>query len=254
MNYYEICKITGVLRYLPAKSREYGDTYFMEEYQNQYHKTYYDDEPNLRSLAKRRLAVLKSLEPEGFTGKTLLEVGSAAGFFLDEARFAGYRVEGLELSSQEVAYSIDKLGLDVKKKSVLDIGVKEWANRFDAIACFFVIEHISDIEGIWERMEAWLKPGAYLFLAVPSFFGPSFQTNPSFWLQTHPEDHFYDYDVNSLKKLLSILGFRMKYARPMSYHQKRDLGLLGKLPTWAFKRFSNLMCYGDTIEVVFQKK
>lgn len=79
-DFYEECRLTGVLRYLPAKVREYGDSYFMEEYSNQYKKSYYEDEPNLRSMAKRRLSVLEKVgaKPEG---SSLLEIGSAAGIF-----------------------------------------------------------------------------------------------------------------------------------------------------------------------------
>ncbi|TGL45945.1 class I SAM-dependent methyltransferase [Leptospira perdikensis] len=265
--FYEECRLTGVLRYLPAKHREYGDSYFMEEYKSQYKKSYYEDEPNLRNMAKHRLSNLKKLaEGQREVGnststpnsnsslkKSLLEIGSAAGFFLDEARTSGYQTKGLELSPKEVDYARSTLGLDVDKTSVLSVGVGEWKDQFDLVSAFFVIEHIDDIEGIWKRLASWTRPGGYLYLAVPSSFGPSFQTNPKEWFSTHPSDHFFDYSVHSLKKLLSILGFGLNYVRPMSYHSYRDLGLLGKLPEWLYRLYANQFAYGDTIELIARK-
>lgn len=249
---YEECQHTGVLRYLPAKHREYGDSYFMEEYKSQYKKSYYEDEPNLRVMAKRRLGNLESVGAKP-TDKSLLEIGSAAGFFLDEARTAGYHARGLELSPKEVEYAKSTLGLDVNQTSVLSVGEGDWKDSFDLITAFFVIEHIEDIEGIWKRINSWTKPGGYLYLAVPSSFGPSFQTNPKEWFSTHPSDHFFDYSVHSLKKLLSILGFEVNYVRPMSYHSYRDLGPRGKLPEWLYRLYANQFAYGDTIELIARK-
>ncbi|TGL10868.1 class I SAM-dependent methyltransferase [Leptospira meyeri] len=267
-DYYEECQLTGVLRYLPAKQREYGDSYFMEEYKSQYKKSYYEDEPNLRAMAKRRLSNLEKLaegqrKVENSTStsnlnssskKSLLEIGSAAGFFLDEARIVGYQTKGLELSPKEVEYAKSSLGLDVDQTSVLSVGEGDWKDEFDLVAAFFVIEHIEDIEGIWKRMKAWTRPGGYLYLAVPSSFGPSFQTNPKEWFVTHPSDHFFDYSVHSLKKLLSILGFEVNYVRPMSYHSYRDLSPLGKLPEWLYRLYANQFAYGDTIELIARKR
>ncbi|MCW7493050.1 class I SAM-dependent methyltransferase [Leptospira sp. 2 VSF19] len=251
--FYEECRLTGVLRYLPAKQREYGDSYFMEEYKSQYKKSYYEDEPNLRLMAKRRL---QHLETVGAKPKesSLLEIGSAAGFFLDEARTCGYQTKGLELSPKEVEFAKSSLGLDVDQTSVLSVAEGDWKDSFDLIAAFFVIEHIEDIEGIWKRMKAWTRPGGYLYLAVPSSFGPSFRTNPKEWFSTHPSDHFFDYSVHSLKKLLSILGFEVNYVRPMSYHSYRDLGLRGKLPEWLYRLYANQFAYGDTIELIARKR
>lgn len=253
-NHYEVCKHTGILKYKLAKERSYGDSYFLEEYQNQYKKTYYEDEPNLRMMARRRLGVIHDLFGSDLRGKFLLEIGSAAGFFLDEAKKLELSTKGYELSGREVDYSVSKLGLDVSASSILNVNENTYADSVDILCAFFVIEHILDIEALWQKMNAWIKPGGIVYLALPSFFGPTFQTNPEAWFATHPEDHFYDYDLTSLKKLLSILGYRFRYARPMSYHPKRDVSLRGRFPVWAYKLYSNFLCYGDTIEVAFQKK
>ncbi|MEQ8352003.1 MAG: methyltransferase domain-containing protein [Leptospiraceae bacterium] len=95
----------GVIYYLKARSVDYGPDYFLSEYESQYGKSYLEDEPNLRRLAASRLdwmdrvLVHSGLEVDwSARGPTLLEIGSAAGFFLDEAKQRGYRTLGVEIS------------------------------------------------------------------------------------------------------------------------------------------------------------
>lgn len=76
---YQICQRTGVCFYKSAKTREYKDSYFLEEYKNQYQKTYYEDEISLRALAQKRLGILSRFHD--CRNSTLFELGSAAGFF-----------------------------------------------------------------------------------------------------------------------------------------------------------------------------
>ncbi len=253
-NEYAVCQNTGILKYKKAKARVYGDSYFSDEYKAQYNKTYYEDETNLRQLAAQRLSLLKNFPKSNPSQKPkLLELGSAAGFFLDEARKLGFEVQGFELSEREVAYSVS-LGLNVQAKSFLEIPLDSFQNQMDVVAAFFVIEHIAEAELAWQRLAHWVKPGGVLLIAVPCFYGPTFQTNPEDWFRTHPSDHFYDYDKTSLKKLLSGLGFQLNYSRPLSYHPIRDRGILGKLPTKVYKTFADLFSYGDTVQIAAVKK
>lgn len=249
---YMVCRRTGVHFYKLAKERDYEDSYFQEEYKNQYKKTYYEDEPQLRNLARVRLEMMSAFQDP--KGKTLFEIGSAAGFFLSEAEKKGYKVAGMELSSSEAEYSKDKLGLDVISGSFLDDSI--FPNEtFDAVCAFFVIEHFPNAELVFERISKLLKPGGLLFLGLPSLNGPSFQTNPEEWFRTHPSDHFWDYSPDSLKKMLKMYGLVTVYRKPMSYHPNRDKGWKGKYLTHRlFVRFANLSCYADTFHSIAIKK
>jgi 2-polyprenyl-3-methyl-5-hydroxy-6-metoxy-1,4-benzoquinol methylase len=247
--YYDICSDTGVCFYKHAESREYSSTYFMEEFKNQYKKTYYEDETNLRNLAKKRLNILKNyIKPEG---KSILEIGCAAGFFLSEAESMGFEVKGIELSQTESDYALQILKLNVKNCSLFDY---QDSNMYDVLAAFFVIEHIPDQEKVFDKIFSLLKPGGFLFLGIPSLFGPTFQTNPNEWFATHPKDHFVDYSISSLKLLLKKYKAEIVYQAPMSYHPSRDLGWRGKYPIkLMYKVLANLTCYGDTIQVLAKK-
>lgn len=248
--FYETCQKTGIRKYTPAQKREYASGYFLEEYKNQYNKTYYEDEPNLRRLAKNRLHTLSKFLKYP-SGKTLLEVGASCGFFLDEARALGYSVSGIEPSPTEANYAKEVLHLDVVTSGFLEHAVP---SKVDVLCMFFVLEHLSEMESVFAKIETLVAPGGFLFLAVPSFFGPTFQTNPKEWFRTHPTDHFYDYSNQSLKKGLRLIGFETVYTKPMSYHQKRDLSFKKYFPAKLFQLYSDFFCYGDTIQILAKQK
>lgn len=249
---YQICKRTGVCFYKPAQTREYKDSYFLDEYKKQYQKTYYEDEEALRDLARKRLSMLGRFQNP--VNSSLFELGSAAGFFLDEARKKGYRVSGLEISPAEVEYSRKTLGLDVLCASFLEENVLKSVS-FDVVAAFFVVEHFPDADFVFEKLTGLVKPGGFLFLGLPSLNGPTFQTNPEEWFRTHPKDHFWDYSPASLKKMLKGYGFTTEYKKPMSYHPSRDRGWRGKILSHRlFARLSDLTCYGDTFHLIAQKR
>ncbi|MCC5813356.1 MAG: methyltransferase domain-containing protein [Leptospira sp.] len=237
--------------------REYKATYFLEEYKAQYNKTYFEDEANLRSLACRRLNIfLKTMgwKQSQWNHKSILEIGSATGFFLDEAKKIGLQTQGIELSEEGVKYAREALNLNVQLGDFLGT-TKSWQDqKFDAIFAFFTLEHMPEIEPVWENLNRLLQPKGGLFLALPSFYGPVFYTQPLEWFRTHPQDHFYDYSPNSIKNVLNHYHMEVKYSKPLSYHPKRDLGWRGKLPKIGYRWLADRTCYGDTFQIIAKKK
>lgn len=249
--YYRKCAKTGVYHYKPAKEREYANSYFLEEYSKQYRKSYYEDEPNIRELANTRLDILNKYLPDDQRKANsgtikLLEVGCAAGFFLDEARKRGYSVTGIEISESAAEYA-RQMHLNIVTQSIYDFNA---IDKFNIICGFFVIEHFGDLETILEKLKSFLLPGGLFFFGIPSAGGPTFLTNPEEWFKTHPIDHFYDFTSHSMKKTMRAIGMKMIHCSPMSFHQERDRGIKGKLPDFLYKKLAKMICYGDTIHVI----
>lgn len=236
----------GVVYYTKAHSLAYGADYFLEDYVKQYGRSYEDDAPALRTLAKRRLGFLKDARR---TGGDLLEIGCALGFFLDEARNAGYNVRGLEISEYAARYAREKLRLDVDCSPFLE---SSDTRTYDVVAAFYVIEHFPDQKSVFEKIRGLLKPGGIFLFALPSTNGPMFRYQKEEWMRTHPADHFADYDPVSLARTAEHYGLRLIQAKPSSFHPSRARGLW-RMSGPLYRFFASRWCFGDTMEGALRK-
>ncbi|MEQ9366537.1 MAG: class I SAM-dependent methyltransferase [Leptospirales bacterium] len=252
---YGVCPKSGTLYYRAAEAKTYEGDYFLAEYAAQYGRTYVEDESHLRELARRRLALLKAPVParNAETAKPrLLEIGCAAGFFLDEARLAGYQCAGLEISQFAADYGRHQLGLDIKTASFLDVDLEPQA--YDVIAAFYVIEHFARQRSVFQKIADALKPGGVFIFAVPSTNGPLFEYDLDRWRATHPTDHHADYSPASLRRLSPAYGLVCERVRPASFHPERARGWKGLLPAALYRAYARACAYGDTIEGAARKK
>ncbi|MBI3395209.1 MAG: class I SAM-dependent methyltransferase [Spirochaetia bacterium] len=238
----------GVVYSVDAHNLDYGADYFLTEYTKQYGRTYEEDAPALRALAKRRLASIAAVKP---APADLFEIGAALGFFLDEARSVGYTVSGLEISEYACQYAQTQLHLNVMPKSFLKMGANaadgSTTHQYDVVAAFYVIEHFADQRAVFERISSLLRPGGVFAFALPSTNGPMFRQQPAEWVRTHPGDHFADYSPDSLRRILPHYGMELHSVRPASYHPSRARGL------WAaagpiYKPMADFFAFGDTME------
>ena len=117
---------------------------------------YYDflgGEKYLRMTARNRLLRIKKHHPSG----KMLEVASAAGFFLIEAKNAGYEVEGVEISKPIAKWSAERWGVPVCNESVETISLP--TNHYDVIATWGVMTLLQDPATMVKKYYDALKPG-----------------------------------------------------------------------------------------------
>jgi len=238
-----------ILYYSKWKSLTYDDNYFLDEYKKTYGKTYIEDEPNIRNLAKKRL---KFLLPYLKDHHSLLEIGCATGFFLDQAKPYFKEIKGIEISKFACTYAKEKLKLNVECINLLEF-IKNNYKKYDVIASFYVIEHFKEQKEIFNFISKTLNKNGLWICALPSTFGPLFFFNKEEWIKTHPCDHFVDYNPYAIKKILFLYGFKLLSIRPASYHQERTKGILKKIPFELYKYYCNFFQYGDTVEFIAKK-
>ncbi|GIX41641.1 MAG: 2-polyprenyl-3-methyl-5-hydroxy-6-metoxy-1,4-benzoquinol methylase [Leptospiraceae bacterium] len=235
-----------ILYYTKWRPLLYDDNYFLDEYKKTYGKTYLEDEPNIRILAKKRLQFLK---PYLTHHTSLLEIGCATGFFLDEAKKYFKLLKGIEISSFASEYAKNKFLLDVECCNLMDF-IKYNNNKFDVIATFYVIEHFKEQKEIFNFISNTLKPKGLWICSIPSTNGPFFMHHKEEWIKTHPEDHFVDYNPYAIKKILMLYGLKLLFIKPASYHQQRNKGILKKIPFSLYKLYCDMFTFGDTIEFI----
>jgi SAM-dependent methyltransferase len=120
------------------------------------HIDYYDfigGERYLRLTARERIRRIKRFQPAG----RLLEVASAAGFFLVEARDADFDVQGVEISAPMARYATQRWGIPVGAESIEKIDFPP--DTFDVVASWGVLTILRDPVGTIEKFHRILKPG-----------------------------------------------------------------------------------------------
>ena len=142
----------------------YGDQYFSRDGDwvcGIFDADYISAEPQLREEAREILGMIAR------PGGRLLDIGCAGGFFLDEARKAGFAVAGIELNEVMAAHAREALSLDVAQGRIEDIPVDRFTTPFDVVVILDCLEHIPDPRGLMQKVAAWTQPDATLFIRGP---------------------------------------------------------------------------------------
>jgi SAM-dependent methyltransferase len=117
---------------------------------------YYDfigGEKFLRLTARDRIRRIRKYQPAG----RLLEVASAAGFFLVEAKAAGYTVEGVEISAPMAKYASERWSVPVVGRSIELMELPP--DHYDVIASWGVMTILRDPVAAMDKFCRALKPG-----------------------------------------------------------------------------------------------
>jgi SAM-dependent methyltransferase len=213
------CTQCGFL-FSPQRSAEelqalYADSYF-ETYAG--HGDYASDPAQRRHEARRRLEwIAEWAPPPG----NLLEIGSAAGFFLDEARSDGYTVAGIEPGEAVSAYSREQFGLDVRTTFLEQAELP--AAHYDVICAFHVLEHIYDPHDFLRLLRASIADDGHLMLEIPNIASALARHLGSRWFHLDPMNHVGFYEPEHLRRLLGECGFELLDTHTVSeYHYVRS--------------------------------
>jgi 2-polyprenyl-3-methyl-5-hydroxy-6-metoxy-1,4-benzoquinol methylase len=135
----------------------------------------------------------------------ILEVGAGDGYFLNAAKEAGWRVQGLELSQPRIEQAKQWFGIDLQPHDLLKADLK--AESFDAIAMFQLIEHVHDPRAILKRVHQLLRPGGVLMLSTPNVlaYGRK-KRDVDHWLIPR---HLFFFTPGSLVTNAESLGFQV---------------------------------------------
>lgn len=178
--------------------------------------------PRRRSF-RRNLAYVARYRAPG----RLLDVGCAAGYFLDVCAEAGWSVCGIEPNRGFVADARLRHGDRVAEGSLADGGSgaerTRLAGPFDVITMWDVLEHATDPRVELQAAYRLLKPGGLLFVNFPDIGSLAARLTGSAWwfLLSH---HLYYFTPRSLTALLESEGFSI-VARSR-YWQTLELGYL----------------------------
>jgi SAM-dependent methyltransferase len=191
-------------------SQIYDEDYFRDRPDRADRHGYADylrDAPLHRANARRRLRLLAAEMPE--RGR-LLDVGCAAGFFVDEARLAGWEASGVDVSATMVDWARAQLGIPVICATFAHADVSP---HLDAITMWDYIEHSIDPRRDLDPAREHLRPGGILMLSTGDIGAAGARLAGRRWHLLTPEHHNFFFDQGTLRRLLEETGFDVLEAR-----------------------------------------
>lgn len=186
---------------------------------------YVGDEDQHRLTARRRLDLI---ERRGADGR-LLDVGAAAGFFVDEATARGWRAEGIDVAPAMTNWGRERLGAELRT------GVFEHssfpAGAFDCVTMWDYIEHSIDPAACFASAGDVLRPGGILALSTGDVASPTARVSGRRWHLLTPRHHNFYISRSTLRRYLDAAGFEvleMRY-RAAPYSLRYCVHKLGTL-------------------------
>lgn len=140
----------------------------------------------------------------------LLEVGCAAGDYLEHSAAAGWDVEGIEFS-EHAARKARNRGFRVTCAAIESMTVPE--RKFDLIVAWMVLEHLHDPMSALRKLSGAARPGGYLVLSVPDAAALEFKIFGARWYALSMPTHLYHFSPHTLSRLLADAGWRVVKVR-----------------------------------------
>jgi 2-polyprenyl-3-methyl-5-hydroxy-6-metoxy-1,4-benzoquinol methylase len=197
------CAGCGLTKHEVTTDSYEGD--FFGTVADDYYRSYVARAGQWRHEARARLRwVRRRHEP-----RRLLELGSAAGYFLEAANAAGIEAVGVEPSRDVAAYAQGTLGVDVH------IGTFETVDLphgFDTICAWHVLEHIVDPLAFLEKARSHLERGGLVALEVPNAASSAAVRQGQRWSGWMLEHHIWHHTPVSLSLLAQRAGLTVEDA------------------------------------------
>lgn len=95
----------------------------------------------------------------------LLDYGTGTGYFADAMARRGWTVSAVEKNAAARAFAKEHFGLEVLPET----GLKDFADAsMDVVTLWHVMEHLEDLNGMWDVFYRLLKKQGVLIVAVPN--------------------------------------------------------------------------------------
>ncbi len=188
----------------------YGESYWRSACPSQRgYADYLADEPLYLRTFRRRLRYLERHLPA--RGRAL-DVGCAAGYFLQALRERGWEVQGVEPSPAVARHARETAGLDVHAG---DLASAPFAPAsFDAISFWDVIEHLPDPAADLRRAATLLRPDGVLILETQNVESAFARLLGRRWHHYKHLEHLHHFSPSTLGELLRRTGFALVDVTP----------------------------------------
>jgi SAM-dependent methyltransferase len=155
------------------------------------------------SWDRQRFRLLAAGLPPG----RLLDVGCGTGRFMQQAQRGGWKVAGIEFNPHGAELTRQNTQGEVFVGTVDDSPFSP--HSFDAVSLLHVLEHLHRPRTTLRRVHGLLRSMGRVLLEMPDFGSPRARKERERWVHCKPLEHFYYYELRTLRRLLQQEGFRI---------------------------------------------
>lgn len=175
---YQACSACGMVYMNPRLNTEATLEFYNSPANEIYNETKFhnspagasvDDKINYENLQLISKHLDKEWAPDSLTGKRVLEIGCAKGYFLCCAKELGAEAFGIELNQVNVEIARRSLGENIYDRDLFDLKLPD--ESFDVVYTRDVIEHIHDPAPFLKEVSRIMKPGAIAFMETHNVDG-----------------------------------------------------------------------------------
>jgi len=141
---------------------------------------------------------------------SVLDIGAGTGDFLKAAAEKSWVVQGVEINpaAREIAKS---------KNIELFESIDDFQGEtFDVVTLWHVLEHLPDLYQTVQKIEALVKEGGTLVIAVPNFNSKDAAYYQNFWAAYDVPRHLWHFSQASMRSLFSS-EFELVKTKPMVF-------------------------------------
>ncbi|MCB1324796.1 MAG: class I SAM-dependent methyltransferase [Spirochaetales bacterium] len=135
-----------------------------------------------------------------------LDVGCAAGYFVEYLRDRNWEARGVELSRKAAHFGLFELELDIIVGDFLNCNRLE-AESYDLITLWASIEHMHSPRRVLEQAHHLLKPGGRMLLSTCRY-GWLARMRGARWRYMNVPEHLYFFSLAGLKGLARQVGLQ----------------------------------------------
>jgi 2-polyprenyl-3-methyl-5-hydroxy-6-metoxy-1,4-benzoquinol methylase len=159
-----------------------------------------DQRPDFQQRAKFLRSLIENSSPQ------LLDIGCAAGNFLEIAGAAGFHCEGLELNEMYIDYiRLHRPSIKVADKRLEEMNYPP--EYFDAVTLWDVLEHLPRPNDVLQEIARILKPSGILGFSTINHACINERLLRSRWRYYMPPDHVCSFTPKLLISMLRTHGF-----------------------------------------------
>lgn len=183
----------------------------ISHYYNAVNSEYYDTVKNKpydrRAADTKKFAGL--IEEKCRGAKTVLEIGSGMGYLLNQLKLKGFECYGVEPSQFASGYARDNFGLNII--TALLTGTTYPGKKFDIIILSDVVEHVSNINGLFALAQNYLADNGKIVVLTGNRNSLYSKICGKKWLYYFSWEHVSFFNKNSVTALFKRHGLVLDY-------------------------------------------